>query len=64
MQVNGEAVETAHRELSASYGPGTAADCVLTWAGEAELACGASQKLTVQPKHLQDGARPVFCLHC
>lgn len=64
MQVNGEDVETAHRQLSASYGPVTAADCVLTWAGETNLACGASQKLTVQPKHLHYGAHPISCLNC
>ena len=61
-QVNGEALESAQRQLPAVYGPVTAADCVLTWAGGATLDCGASQKLTVQPKHLQHGRLRVMHL--
>lgn len=55
VQVNGEAIETAQRQLSASYGPVTAADCVLALAGDPDLECGAFQKLIVQPKNLQHG---------
>ena len=61
-QVNGEALESAQRQLAASYGPVTAADCVLTWAGGATLDTGASQKLIVQPKHLQHGRLRVMHL--
>ena len=61
-QVNGEALESAQRQLPAVYGPVTAADCVLVWAGGASLDCGASQKLTVQPKHLQHGRLRVMHL--
>lgn len=55
MQVNGEAIETAQRQLSASYGPVTAADCALVLAGNSDLECGAFQKLIVQPRNLQHG---------
>ncbi len=55
MQVNGEAIETAQRQLSASYGPVTAADCLLVLAGNSDLECGAFQKLIVQPTNLQHG---------
>ena len=55
MQVNGEAIETAQRQLSASYGPVKAADCLLALADSCDLECGAFQKLTVQPKNLHHG---------
>ncbi len=55
MQVNGEAVETAQRQLSASYGPVAAADCLLVLADNSDLECGAFQKLLVQPRNLQHG---------
>ena len=61
-QVNGEALESAQRQVPAVYGPITAADCVLMWAGGATLDSGASQKLTVQPKHLQHGRLGVMPL--
>ena len=60
LQVNGEALESAQRQLPALYGPVTADDCVLTCAGGASMDCGASQKLTVQPKHLQHGRLCAF----
>ena len=62
LQVNSEALENAQRQLAASYGPVTAADCMLVRAGGATLDCGASQKLTVHPKHLQHGRLRVMHL--
>ena len=58
MQVNGEAIETAQCHLSATYGPVTAADCLLALEGEAVLDCGGSLKLMVQPKNRQYGGFP------
>ena len=55
VQVNGEAIETAQRQLSATYGPVTAADCLLSLPSNSDLECGAFQKLIVQPRNLQHG---------
>jgi len=64
VQVNGEAIETAQRQLSAIYGPVTAADCLLALEGEAVLDCGGSLKLIVHPKNRQYGrAQSPFIWH-
>ena len=59
--MNGEAVETTQGQLSASYGPVTATDCLLALPGASDLECGALQKLIVQPKNLQHGMPCTCC---
>jgi hypothetical protein len=59
-QVNGEAIESAHKVLQAAYGPVSASDCVVAWDALPNLDCGAPNKLTLAPKNLKHGLASIL----
>ena len=61
-------MESAAAMIRASYGPLTAAECVLLGSDVAALTCGIEHELLIQPAQWADGARegPSHrpCQHC
>ena len=55
-QVDGSVVESAAAVIRASYGPLTAAECVLLGSDVAALTCGVEHELLIQPAQWEDGA--------
>lgn len=54
-KVDGSIVESAAAVIRASYGPLTAAECVLLGSDVAALTCGIEHELLIQPAQWEDG---------